>query len=65
MFTATAALSLGLLAEIKAVITNEVTDKSSIQVIRAYLQMKKLDIKTAGKGRTKAVILEDIKKIMV
>ena len=53
------------MAEIKAMTTNEVTDKSSIQELRAYIQMKKLDIKTAGKGRTKAVILEDIKKIMV
>ena len=54
-----------ILAEIKAMTTNEVTDKSSIQELRAYIQMKKLDIKTAGKGRTKAVILEDIKNIMV
>ena len=54
-----------ILAEVKAMTTNEVTDKSSIQELRAYIQMKKLDIKTAGKGRTKAVILEDIKKIMV
>ena len=57
-----------LLAEIKAMTTNdEVTDKSSIQELRAYMyiQIKKLDIKTAGKGRTKAVILEEIKKIMV
>ena len=54
-----------ILAEIKAMTTNEVTDKSSIQELRAYIQMKKLDIKTAGKGRTKAVILEDIKKMIM
>ena len=32
-----------ILAEIKAMTTNEVTDKSSIQELRAYIQMKKLD----------------------
>ena len=34
-----------ILAEIKAMTTNEVTDKSSIQELRAYIQIKKLDIK--------------------
>eukprot|EP00966_Prymnesium_polylepis_P168878 3904665-Prymnesium_polylepis.2 len=53
-----------ILAEIKAMMTNEVTDKSSIQDIRAYIQIKKLDIKTAGKGRTKAAILQDIRNVV-
>ena len=54
-----------ILAEIKAMTTNEVTDKSSIQELRAYIQIKKLDIKTAGKGRTKAAILQDIRKTIM
>ena len=38
-----------ILAEIKAMTTNEVTDKSSIQELRAYIQLKKVGYQDRGK----------------
>mmetsp|Transcript_41408 Transcript_41408/g.86710 ORF Transcript_41408/g.86710 Transcript_41408/m.86710 type:complete len:319 (-) Transcript_41408:141-1097(-) len=41
----------------------EIDDQSSLAEIRAYVKEHDLDVKTAGKGRTKAIILAEIAQL--
>ena len=39
---------------------SQVSDKSTLAELRAFLKENNIDVKTAGPGRTKAAILADV-----
>ena len=65
-------LSLGCAAHRRLVVSrpvvmsgSSVNEDSSLAELRAYVKERGLDVKTAGPGRNKASILEDINKALV